>query len=107
LEPSNAASAWSWVYSLNLAGRPGQAVRAADSLLAIRPEAARVRLHLGLACLLAGDPIRAREELERVSGAERGIAAEYRDAIGTDREAALLGHYLASAVREATRGIEP
>jgi arylsulfatase A-like enzyme len=107
LEPSNAASAWSWVYSLNLAGRPGQAVRAADSLLATRPEAARVRLHLGLACLLAGDPIRAREELERVSGAERDIAAEYRDAIGTDREAALLDHYLASAVREATHGIEP
>lgn len=103
-ESTNAASAWGLVYALNLAGRSGEAVRAADSLLERSPAMSRVRLHLGLACLLAGDRVRAARELERVDGAERGIAAEYRVAIGTEREAELLDHYLDSAVRETHRG---
>jgi tetratricopeptide (TPR) repeat protein len=94
-------------FALNLAGRPQDAVRAADDLLRSAPASGRVRLHRGLALALLGRTAAAREALAGLAAEcpdpeVRKVAALYRDALGTPEERRLLEVYRGSGGR-ATR----
>jgi tetratricopeptide (TPR) repeat protein len=100
-DPGNPEARQGWPFALNLAGRPGEAVRAADELLRDAPGEWRVRLHRALGLALQGRTGPARDALTRLADEcpipdVSRVAGLYRDALGTPDERRLLGLYRAS-----------
>lgn len=97
----NVAAEEGRVKSLNLAGRPEQAVREADAFLAERGDEWTVRMHRALGLALEGRGHEARSELEALASRatqedRRAMATFYVDRLGTAQEAEVLRAYLES-----------
>ncbi|NNE44237.1 MAG: sulfatase-like hydrolase/transferase, partial [Gemmatimonadetes bacterium] len=108
LEPTNVDAAWELVMVLNLDGRPGEALAAADRSLQVQPRAEKLRFHRAMALLLKGDPEAAREELRALATQARNpdvnqFAVFFAERIGTDEEAQAVAFYRDSWKLEGTR----
>ncbi|MCA9752696.1 MAG: hypothetical protein KC591_10930, partial [Gemmatimonadetes bacterium] len=109
VDPDYDIARWSRIYALNLAGRPADAVREADTVLARWPNSWRVRLHRALGLALLGRSQDAKHDLMGIMdsaepGSEPARHAEwYAQRMGTPREGDALRSYLDSEKRRADR----